>query len=88
MSAEPDEASEIRARQRAEHERAVEAHRRLNDALENESVLEYALRTRNDPEILEGMTYVAEHLESGEPFKDARPMVEWIREQRADRDLP
>jgi hypothetical protein len=58
--------------------RAVQAQRRVRNALQEARLFLYAERTLHDPAIRAGMRSIAEHLEAGRSFENARPVKEYV----------
>jgi hypothetical protein len=63
---------------RESHRRAVQAQRRVRNALREARLFLYAERTLHDPAIRAGMRSIAEHLEAGRSFENARPVKEYV----------
>jgi hypothetical protein len=66
------------ASSRESHRRAVQAQRRVRNALREARLFLYAERTLHDPAIRAGMRSIAEHLEAGISFENARPVKEYV----------
>jgi hypothetical protein len=63
---------------RESQRRAVQAQRRVRNALQEARLLLYAERTLHDPAIHTGMRSIAEHLDAGRSFENARPVKEYV----------
>lgn len=75
----PEHPSSPESRERAESQRrALQIQRRVRDALQEARLFLYAERTLDDPAIRAGMRSIAEHLEAGRSFENARPMKDYV----------
>ena len=75
----PEHPASPDARERAESQRrALQIQRRVRDALREARLFLYAERTIDDPAIRAGMRSIAEHLEAGRSFENARPVKDYV----------
>ena len=84
VSAPTDDLAPRHPSSRDSHRRAVQVQRRVRNALQEARLFLYAERTLHDPAIREGMRSIAEHLEAGRSFENARPVKEYVAGTASD----
>lgn len=78
VSAPADELSPRLPSPRDSQRRAAQVQRRVRGALQEARLFLYAERTLHDPAIRDGMRSIAEHLEAGRSFENARPVKDYV----------